>query len=128
MEIFLGAETEGPAAGKWFVLQKEFSRLLLDIKGKTYGDNLSSIGVISIIMRDKYFEHGGYKERAYYNSKKKEADVRLRLDYNKFIRSNDVERKEMYIEHILTCIQIAGKKAGNAFDVDQLLFDVKNLL
>ena len=69
MEIFLGAEIEGPAAGKWFVLQKEFSRSLLSIEDRCYGDDLLSIGVISIVMRDKYFEQGGYKERLYYNKK-----------------------------------------------------------
>ena len=128
MEIFLGAEIEGPAAGKWFVLQKEFSRSLLSIEDRCYGDDLLSIGVISIVMRDKYFEQGGYKERLYYNKKNKEADIRLRINYNRFIKCNYDERREMYIDHILRSIQIAGKKAGDTFDLNRLLFDVENLL
>lgn len=128
MEIFLGAETEGPAAGKWFILQKEFSRSLLKIRDNNYGIHLSNIGIISIIMRDEYFEEGGYKERIYYCKKRREADIRLRLNYNKFLKANDLVRKEMYISHILASIQIAGEKAGNDFNLNQLLSDVKKLL
>ena len=79
MEIFLGAEIEGPATSKWFDLQKEFSELLGELKDENYGDSLTSIGIITILMHPEFFEGEGYKERRYYSRKNKEADIRLRI-------------------------------------------------
>lgn len=69
MEIFLSAEIEGPVTSKWFVLQKEFSELLLNFHEKEYGENLNSIGIITILMRDEYLKDGGHKERKYYSNR-----------------------------------------------------------
>ena len=128
MEIFLGAEIEGPATSKWFDLQKEFSVLLGELKDENYGDSLTSIGIISILMHPEYFEGEGYKERRYYSRKNKEADIRLRINYTDFVNSNNETRKGIYISHILEAITIAGNKAGDGFDLNRLLFDVQRLL
>lgn len=93
MEIFLGAEIEGPATSKWFDLQKEFSELLGELKDESYGDSLTSIGIISILMHPEYFEGEGYKERRYYSRKNKEADIRLRINYTDFVNANKEIRK-----------------------------------
>ena len=128
MEIFLGAEIEGPATSKWFDLQKEFSELLGELKDENYGDSLTSIGIISILMHPEYFEGEGYKERRYYSRKNKEADIRLRINYTDFVNANNETRKGIYISHILEAITIAGNKAGDGFDLNRLLFDVQRLL
>ena len=128
MEIFLGAEIEGPATSKWFDLQKEFSELLGELKDESYGDSLTSIGIISILMHPEYFEGEGYKERRYYSRKNKEADIRLRINYTDFVNANKEIRKAIYISHILEAITIAGNKAGDGFDLNRLLFDVQRLL
>ena len=128
MEIFLGAEIEGPATSKWFDLQKEFSELLEELKDENYGDSLTSIGIISILMHPEYFEGEGYKERRYYSRKNKEADIRLRINYTDFVNANNETRKGIYISHILEAITIAGNKAGDGFDLNRLLFDVQRLL
>ena len=128
MEIFLGAEIEGPATSKWFDLQKEFSGLLGELKDENYGDSLTSIGIISILMHPEYFEGEGYKERRYYPRKNKEADIRLQINYTDFVNANKETRKGIYISHILEAITIAGNKAGDGFDLNRLLFDVQRLL
>lgn len=128
MEIFLSAEIEGPVTSKWFELQKNFTEKLLQLNNRSYGDCLNSIGIISIILREDFFIEGGYKERKYYSFKKKEADIRLRIDYKEFSKGDDAKRKEMYILHILEAIKIAGNRAGKEFDVSSLLFDVEKML
>ena len=128
MEIFLGAEIEGPATSKWFELQKEFSQLLLAIKDIDYGITLTRISIISIIMRPEFFQEGGYKERRYFSKKAKEADIRLRMNYSEFITARTEQRKKIYVAHILEAIFIAGKKAGEEFNVDRLLHDVEHIL
>lgn len=127
MEIFLGAEIEGPATNKWFELQKEFSESLLVLREKNYGETLTSIGVISIIMRPEFFEDGGYKERRFYSAKRKEADIRLRIEYTDFVNANKEMQKRIYRAHILEAISIAGNKAGREFDLRRLLSDVEHL-
>ena len=128
MEIFLSAETEGPAASKWFALQKEFMPLLKTLEQNDYGESLISIGIISILLREKYLEDGWHKERKYYSKKNRDADIRLKIDYAAFLRADEESTRNMFIEHILESISIAGKKAGKEFDVDRLLSDVRNLL
>lgn len=128
MKIFLGAETDSLAGSKWFVIQKEFSPLLRSLINNDYGENLKNISIISILLSDKYLEDGGYRERKYYSRKEKSADIRLRLDHKKFIRANEMERREMYFNHILLAIRIAGEKAGPKFDLERLLSDVNAVL
>ena len=55
MTFFLGAELEGAAGSKWFVLQKEFSQKLLPLKNKNYGDELIHIGKPIEIDEMKFF-------------------------------------------------------------------------
>lgn len=128
MRIILGAETEGPAAGRWFELQKEFTALLSILENNDYGMGLDEIHIISIIMRPSFFTDGAYKERKYYSKKTKSADIRLRIDYMDFWRATNNKRREIYITHILQSISIAGLKAGNSFKLDLLLSDVKRIL
>ena len=128
MRIILGAETEGPAASKWFELQKEFTPLLFRLENNNYGMSLDEIHIISIIMRPNFFTDGAYQERKYYSKKTKSADIRLRINYIDFWRATNNERREIYITHILQSISIAGLKAGNSFKLDLLLSDVKRIL
>jgi len=128
MRIILGAETEGPAAGRWFELQKEFTALLSILENNDYGMGLDEIHIISIIMRQSFFTDGGYKERKYYSKKTKSADIRLRIDYMDFWRATNSKCREIYLAHILQSISIAGLKAGNSFKLDLLLSDVKRIL
>ena len=78
-------------------------------------------------MRDEIFENG-WKERRYFSRENKDADIRLRIDYKKFVRAKEKERKKIYMDHVLEVIRIAGTKAGKEFDTERLLSDVKNVL
>ena len=128
MEIFLSAEIAGAAHGKWFLLQKEFTPLLKTLESKNYGETLTSIGIITILMPDQYFEDSGYKERRYYSKKTREADIRLRISYNAFLNATSEEARKIYADHILQSIRIAGEKAGKEFDLERLIGDVQALL
>jgi len=128
MKIFLGAELEGRAGSKWFKLQKTFSSKLGNIADLNYGESLTNIAIISIIVREEFFEGGGYKERRYYSKIRKEADIRLRINYHDFVIADDVTREEIYISHILEAVSIAGKKAGKGFNIKRLIADIEECL
>ena len=128
MKIFLSAELEGAASSKWFELQKEFTPILSKINDRDYGDGLVSIAIISIIMRNEFFENNAYKERVFYDKKNKEADVRLKIDYKKFVKADKDERKKIYINHIIDSIHSLKYKVYSEFNFEQLIFDIENLL
>ena len=128
MDIFLGAEIDGPAAGKWFALQKAFSESLSVLGERNYGESLTSIGIISIIMPTEFFEDGGYKERRFYSAQRKAADIRLQIGYTDFVKADNETRKRIYRSHILEAVRIAATKAGSGLDGSRLLRDVEQLL
>ena len=128
MEIFLSGEIEGPASAKWVELQRECAPLLSKLEDKNYGEDLTSIGIISILMRDEYLANGLHPEKRYYSRKRKEADIRMWINYKEFSRSNKEQRKKIYIDHIIESIRVAGKKAGKGFDTELLVKDVREIL
>ena len=128
MEFVLSTESEAPASGYWLTLYKEINPLLQELQTKTYGEELTSIAIISIILRDERFEGGGYPERRYFSHKRKEADIRLRIDFNQFIRARPDERRRMYTLHILESIMQLRTRVSKEYRFDELISDVSNLL
>lgn len=78
------------------------------------------------VKNDDY--EGGYKERKLYKRKTKEADIRLRIDYNEFIHASEEERLNIYNNHIVQSIRTLQKKLGPDFDYSKLEEDVKQAL
>ncbi len=131
MKIFLGSETEGRADGLLLPIRNAVNTLLDVIREKQYGNALLDIGVISIIMKDEMYDSGGYPERKYYSKIKREADIRLRLNYKIFCNAKPHERMEIYKKHVWRAFAIAASKAKSAddnFEENKLLSDVKQAL
>lgn len=124
MNVFLGAELYGVAQKYWFELRKEFSPKLNSLREKNYGDELKSIGIITIILPDYFFNDGGYPERRLFKRKTKEADIRLRINYYQFIHANVEERRTIYINHILESINTLRDKVSRSYQFDQFVKDV----
>lgn len=128
MKIFLSAETESPAANLWFNLHKEINRRLDSLTTEYYGDELISIGIISIILSEKYFVDGGYPERRIFSKKNKEADIRLRINFNEFVKATPNRRREIYVNHIIDAIDCLRFKVSKDFSFDKLMNDVIHVL
>ena len=103
-------------------------RRLETLREKDYGDELKSIAIISIIVPTSFYDEGGYKERKLYKRKTKEADIRLRIDYNEFIHASEEERLNIYNNHIVQSIRTLQKKLEPDFDYPRLEEDVKQAL
>ena len=128
MDIFLGAELYGVAQKYWFELRREFSLKLNSLKDKNYGDELKRISIISIILPDNFYIDGGYPERRLFKRKTKEADIRLRINYNQFIHGDADERRTIYIRHILESINTLRNKVSQSYQFDQFVKDVYSCL
>ena len=84
MEIYLSSETEERADSLLLPIRNIVDSLLDDIRKNEYGSALTSVGVFAIIMKEEMYDSGGYCERQYYSKVRKEADIRLRLNYKSF--------------------------------------------
>ena len=59
---------------------------LLSIEDDFYGTEYNSIGIIPVCMESSIIECLGWKERVKISRKNKDADVRLFINYENFIR------------------------------------------
>lgn len=128
MEFFLSAELYGKAGCLWRLLAQEFQKKLDCLADKTYGEELVDIGIISIIMPEEFFEDNGYPERKLFKRKTKEADIRLRINYKKFICSSPDQRRQMYIDHIIQSLETLRHKVSKDYKFDDLINDVTELI
>lgn len=126
--FFMSSEAEGPASFLVSQLQLVMEPELNKLNLSDYGDGLNKIYIISTILKEETLEGLGWRERKYFDRRAKEAGIRLFVDYKKFIRVKPVDRYEMYVAHILECVEIAGKKASKSYRVDALLADVRAIL
>lgn len=124
MELFLTSESYGTASALWLLLCKEFNKNLEWLKSADYGDELTSICIVSIIMPDSYYEDGGYRERILFKKSSKEADVRLRIDYKDFVSASYGKRKQLYCEHIVQALNSIRDRISKNFELDALIDDV----
>lgn len=69
---------------------------------------LQDIAIISRILSDEFLE--GVRDKVYFNRKERYADVRLIVDYRKFVYCNTQKRMRIYVEHILASIKAIEKK------------------
>ena len=99
MEIYLSSETEGRADSLLLPIRNIVDSLLDDIRKNEYGSALTSVGVFAIIMKEEMYDSGGYCERQYYSKVRKEADIRLRLNYKSFCNAEPEKRVELYKQH-----------------------------
>ena len=95
MEIYLSSETEGRANSLLLPIRNMVDSLLNDIRKNEYGSALTSVGVFAIIMKEEMYDSGGYCERQYYSKVRKEADIRLRLNYNDSAQKTPAVRKNV---------------------------------
>lgn len=67
---------------------------------------------------------GFFKERKLFKRKSKEADFRLRIDYETFLSADYATRKILIIRNIFQSIRILGEKAKSDFNAIKLEKDI----
>ena len=118
MKFFLGLEYSGAAGSKWRDIIIVLEPMLLECFKNASYSCLDSIGIISMIFQDEYADV--YPERIYFSRKKKYADVRLNISYKAFVRGPDMERKKLYVEHLLTSLNVLYRKMKSAEEIAAL--------
>jgi hypothetical protein len=100
------------------------------LKDRDYGNEVVGLGVIAIIMKfDEEMEREGwFKERVYLKRRQADADVRLRIDYDRFVQGDKATKRLLLIDNIIQSIRALSRKAKTDFRAKELEQDILNLL
>lgn len=93
-----------------------------------YGTEFRLIAIIPTCVDDAYWHALGWKERMNVSRKNKEADIRLRIDYNDFINRTPEQKREIFIETIIRSIRALQTKAKGDFQGEVLITDILKAL
>lgn len=94
----------------------------------SYGQELTHISLITIMMPKEFYEDGGWKERTLFQKKSHSADLRLRLNYQEFLCATPERRAILYCNHILKSLEALRRKVSRDYQFDALLHDVQTHL
>lgn len=99
------------------------------VENKEYGTELEDIGMIAIIIKfnEEMENEGWFKERVLFKKSKKDADIRLRVDYDKFVKGDNEKKKLLLIDNVIKSIRAISKKAKKDFRAQELENDILNL-
>ena len=93
-----------------------------------YGTEFRLISVIPTCLDNEFWEASGWKERKQIWRKKKEADIRLRMDYYRFVQETAETQRLMFIDIIVKSIQVVQERSQGDFRGEQLIKDILKTL
>lgn len=112
MDFFMGAELSGGLSDDTIQLIKNVEKQIKRLEKNNYGGNIHDIGIIPIIIElsPELEEQGFFKERRLVRRKQGEADYRLRIDYVKFYKLDDLRKNLLIIKNVIDSIRDIGRK------------------
>lgn len=93
-----------------------------------YGSEFRIVSIIPTCVDDSFWNALGWKERTKVWRKKKEADIRLRMNYEHFVSETFSNKRLLFIKVIIDSIQILQKQSVGDFRGDMLISDMLNAL
>ena len=89
-----------------------------------YGTEFRSITIIPSCMDDHFWNVLGWKERKQIWRKKGEADIRLRMDYDRFTSETLRNKYLLFYDIIIKSIQVVQERSKGDFRGEDLIKDV----
>lgn len=93
-----------------------------------YGTEFRSVAIIPTCLDDHSWEILGWKERKQIWRKKREADIRLRMDYYRFVKETPENKRLMFIDIIVKSIKVVQEKSKGDFRGNELINDILKAL
>lgn len=93
-----------------------------------YGLEFASIAVIPSCMDESFWRACGWKERKQIWRKKREADIRLRMDYDRFMRETPENQRLLFIDILISSIEEVKSRSVGDFKGEKLILDILNAL
>lgn len=125
-EVFLSGELEGDIAEEFINIISEIGSELEGLNSNDYGSEVEEIAIIPIVAKitPEYEDEVFFKERKLFKRKSKEADFRLRIDYETFLSADYATRKILIIRNVIRSIRILGERAKSDFNAIKLEQDI----
>ena len=89
-----------------------------------YGTEFKSISIIPSCMDDHFWNALDWKERKQIWRKKGEADIRLRMDYERFISETPENKRLLFIDIIIKSIEVVHNRSKGDFRASDLIKDI----
>jgi hypothetical protein len=126
MRIFVSGELDGKISHDFRPLFREADELLKPLENNDYGSEFKYIGIIPIIIDPKsgLLEAGFFKERKLIKRKTKEADIRLRTEFDKFYAADYRKKRLLFVDNIIRSIRVIGEKSKSDFKSEELIADI----
>ena len=132
MHLFLTIEAQNADGNGLADILREVTKELSFVTNKdigledinNYGKEFKSIAIIPSCVDDDFWRTLGWKERTQIWRKKGEADIRLRMDYERFISEDYTNKKIMFVEIIIKSIKSIQLKSKGDFNGEKLIKDI----
>lgn len=136
MQLFITIEAQNATDNGLFEIFRDINQQLSFVTDNdsdleiinNYGNEFRIISVIPSCVDDDFWKASGWKERKQIWRKKKEADIRLRMDYNRFMEETLENRRLMFIDIIVKSIQVIQEKSTGDFQGLKLIEDILEAL
>lgn len=109
MKFFMTGELGINDADHAIDLIKDVENKIKILEINDYGD-IDDIGIIPVIMSPEFDLPGFFGERKLVKRKSREADYRLRINYCKYIATDDVGKTMLIIKNVIDSIRDIGRK------------------
>jgi len=119
MELWLTSEAyAGTRENMLFVNRTIDADLKEFFLSKNYGEDVEIWGYISVIMPQSVYDNGFFHEIKKYRPKTKEVELRLHIDFDKFVKASNQEALEMVMLKLIESIDIAQREFTKIKDFD----------
>ncbi len=124
MDITLSFEYSGDIDNSIMYLWNNFKMIFNNLtKNNNYGEEFQDISIIPTIKEEKYLGPD-WKERRLVRPKSKDADIRLIMDYDKFVKADENGRLLLYVKMLVDAIKIVDAKKKGDFNGEKLIEDL----
>lgn len=93
-----------------------------------YGTEFRVISIIPTCVDDAFWSALGWKERIKVWRKRKEADIRLRMDYSRYMSESHENQRLLFIKTIIRSIRVLQEQSRNDFKGELLILDILKAL
>lgn len=129
MNFFMTCEASSDVSFQVIDIVMDLESKLKLLEKNDYGSSVVHIGIIPIVVNISHeLEKAGFfKERILYKAKIKEADIRLRIDHDKFFDADYEGKRLLIIKNIIESVRALKGKVKKDFSGEMLENDILNL-
>ena len=126
MKLFISIEAErSEETGIDNILTEVRKKLsFLSEDTEAYGTEFSEISVIPVCVSEEMWQTLGWNERKLISRKKKEADIRLKMDFQRFNKADAEEKYILFADIIVKSVLVVKEKSKSDFKGDKLVADI----